>query len=177
LVLAVSFAPEASASHRGNTLADKRSLGLVPPGGLGRSTWISGRRWCRDQRHDARPVARRPVAQHPGQGPRETAREFPWCERVRKRQKDVDEATAREAERASELAKQGHLIRLWVLPAEHGVSSALGLWRAGDAAEMGEILRALPLSPYLATQTTPLTPHPSDPAAPGSRERIEADHG
>jgi muconolactone delta-isomerase len=30
---------------------------------------------------------------------------------------DVEEATAREAERASELAKQGHLTRLWVPPA------------------------------------------------------------
>jgi muconolactone delta-isomerase len=90
--------------------------------------------------------------------------------------KDVDEATAREAEQARKLAEQGHLVRLWVLPAERGVSSALGLWRAGDAAEMGAILRALPLSPYLTTQTTRLTPHPSDPAAPGSRPLRAAPH-
>jgi muconolactone delta-isomerase len=83
--------------------------------------------------------------------------------------KAVAEATAREAGRARELARQGHLIRLWALPATGGVSSALGLWRAGGAAEMEAILRALPLAPYLATVTTPLTPHPSDPAAPGSR--------
>jgi muconolactone delta-isomerase len=92
--------------------------------------------------------------------------------------KDVEEATAREAERARELAKQGHLVRLWVLPAEHGVSSALGLWRAGDDAEMRVILDSLPLNPYLTTRTTKLTPHPSDPAAPGSRSpRMEANHG
>ncbi len=93
--------------------------------------------------------------------------------------KAVEQATAREAKSAAELAQQGGLVRLWVLPAEHGVSSALGLWRAGGAAEMAAILRALPLYPYLTIETTPLTPHPSDPAAPGSRspKRMEADHG
>ena len=83
---------------------------------------------------------------------------------------DVEEAKAREAERASELGKQGHLTRLWALPAEHGVSSALGLWRAGDAGEMQSILESLPQYPYLTTRTTPLSPHPSDPAVPGSRQ-------
>jgi muconolactone delta-isomerase len=83
--------------------------------------------------------------------------------------KDVEEAKAREARRASELAGEGHLIRLWVLPAEEGVSSALGLWQAGGAPEMQAILESLPQIRYLATQTTQLTPHPSDPAAPGSR--------
>jgi muconolactone delta-isomerase len=83
--------------------------------------------------------------------------------------KDVADATAREALRAGELAARGHLIRLWQLPAEQGVSSALGLYRAADAAEMQAIVAALPMYPYLRTETTPLTPHPSDPAAPGSR--------
>ena len=82
---------------------------------------------------------------------------------------DVKEATAREAERASELAKQGRLIRLWVLPAEQGASSALGLWRAEGMAEMQAILDSLPQRKYLTTQATELSPHPSDPAAPGSR--------
>jgi muconolactone delta-isomerase len=82
---------------------------------------------------------------------------------------DVREATAREAGRAGELAKQGHLIRLWTLPAEHGASPALGLWRAGDDQAMQAILESLPLNKYLTTQTTRLTPHPSDPFAPGSR--------
>jgi muconolactone delta-isomerase len=81
---------------------------------------------------------------------------------------EVREARVREAGRASELAKQGHLVRLWVLPAEHGGSSSLGLWRANSEAQMQAILESLPLCPYLKTQTTPLTPHPSDPAAPRS---------
>jgi muconolactone delta-isomerase len=84
---------------------------------------------------------------------------------------EVEEATAREAERARELAKQGHLTRLWALPAKQGVSSALGLWRADGAGGMQAILESLPLYPYVRTEATPLSPHPSDPAAPGSRQR------
>ena len=82
---------------------------------------------------------------------------------------EVKEAQNREAQRARELGRQGHLVRLWALPPEDGVSSALGLWRAGGDAEMRAIVEALPVYPYVKTQTTPLTPHPSDPAAPGSR--------
>jgi muconolactone delta-isomerase len=83
--------------------------------------------------------------------------------------RDVDEAKAGEAKRARELGDEGCLVRLWALPAEDGVSSALGLFRAGGEAEMRAILEALPLYPYLTIQTMRLTPHPSDPAAPGSR--------
>jgi muconolactone delta-isomerase len=73
----------------------------------------------------------------------------------------VEEAEAREAERAKELAGQGHLRRLWSLP---GHGRALGLWQAADAAEMQAILRSLPLQPWMTVETTPLSRHPSDPA-------------
>jgi muconolactone delta-isomerase len=76
----------------------------------------------------------------------------------------VEETEAREAERAKELAGQGHLRRLWTLP---GPGRALGLWQAADPAEMQAILRSLPLDPWMTVQTTPLTPHPSDPAQAG----------
>jgi muconolactone delta-isomerase len=82
---------------------------------------------------------------------------------------DVEDAAAGEAGRASELARQGHLVRLWALPAGSGASSALGLWRARGGPELQAILASLPLAPYQATRATPLTPHPSDPAAPGSK--------
>ena len=75
---------------------------------------------------------------------------------------DVDDTEAREAQRAKELAGQGHLLRLWRLP---GKSRALGLWNAGDPAEMQAILTSLPLDPWMTVETTPLTRHPSDPAA------------
>ena len=73
----------------------------------------------------------------------------------------VEEAEAREAVRARELADQGNLERLWALP---GHRRALGLYRAGDSAEMEAIVKALPLDPWMTTEITPLTPHPSDPA-------------
>jgi muconolactone delta-isomerase len=94
---------------------------------------------------------------------------------------EIEEATAREAERARELARQGHLVRLWLLPPEPSGPTAVSLWRAGGEDEMESILESLPERKYLKTQVTALTRHPSDPAAPGSRsrwarERTGADH-
>ncbi len=73
----------------------------------------------------------------------------------------VDDVRGREAARSRELAGQGHLLRLWVLPRQ---GRALGLWRARDAAEMQAILESLPLYGWMTAVTTPLTGHPSDPA-------------
>jgi muconolactone delta-isomerase len=73
----------------------------------------------------------------------------------------VDDAEAREAQRAGELAGQGHLLRLWRLP---GDARTLGLWRGRDPEEMRTILASLPLDGWTTVETTPLTAHPSDPA-------------
>jgi len=73
----------------------------------------------------------------------------------------VADAKARERGRAHELAEEAHLERLWELPGE---GRALGLWRATDANEMQAIIKSLPLDPYMTTEITPLTRHPSDPA-------------
>jgi muconolactone delta-isomerase len=78
----------------------------------------------------------------------------------------VKEAEAREADRTRELAGEGHLVRLWRLPAE---GHALGLWRAQDTAEMRAIVDSLPLNPFMTTQITPVTEHPSDPAITATR--------
>jgi len=72
----------------------------------------------------------------------------------------VEDTKAREAQAAHDLAAQGHLLRLWTLPD----GRALGLYQARDAAQMLAILKALPLSPWMTVDTTPLSPHPSDPA-------------
>jgi muconolactone D-isomerase len=82
----------------------------------------------------------------------------------------VDDTKAREAQRAHELAEQGHLLRLWTPPAEPGQWRTLGLWRAQDAAEMQAILESLPCtsgrlwrprrSP--STQTTRRSPRADD---------------
>jgi muconolactone delta-isomerase len=74
----------------------------------------------------------------------------------------VADTEAREAERAKELAGQGHLLRLWALP---GHGRTLGLWQASGPAELQAMLRSLPLDPWMTVQTTPLTRHPSDPAS------------
>jgi muconolactone delta-isomerase len=78
------------------------------------------------------------------------------------------DAKAREAARTHELAGQGHLERLWTLPGE---GRALGLWRADDDAQLASILASLPLDPFMTTDTTPLSSHPSDPPA------VAADRG
>jgi muconolactone delta-isomerase len=75
----------------------------------------------------------------------------------------VAEMSTREARRARALAEQGHLLRLWSLAAERERPVALGLWKAADAPELDELLRSLPMYPWLAIGTTALTPHPNDP--------------
>jgi muconolactone delta-isomerase len=77
----------------------------------------------------------------------------------------VAEAKAREAKRAGDLAREGHLERLWELP---GAGRSLGLWRAASPAEMQAIVMSLPLDPWMTTEITPLTEHPSDPALTSS---------
>jgi muconolactone delta-isomerase len=72
----------------------------------------------------------------------------------------VQDAKAREARAAHDLAGQGHLLRLWTLPD----GRPLGLYQARDAAQMQAILEALPLASWMTVDTTPLSPHPSDPA-------------
>jgi muconolactone delta-isomerase len=69
--------------------------------------------------------------------------------------------TRRQADRARDLARQGYLERLWTLP---GHGRELGLWQASDPAGLNAILASLPLYPWMSVQTTPLSPHPSDPA-------------
>jgi muconolactone delta-isomerase len=77
----------------------------------------------------------------------------------------VEETHNREAQRARELYTQGHLRRLWALPAEHPVRRTLGLWSARGADEIDDVLKSLPLYVWMTVTTTELSPHPSDPAA------------
>jgi muconolactone delta-isomerase len=77
----------------------------------------------------------------------------------------VDEANAKEATRARELAHLGALERLWQLP-DRG--RTLGLWRALDSEEMQTILGSLPLRDWFSVETLPLSVHPSDPPLIGA---------
>jgi len=70
---------------------------------------------------------------------------------------------AAQAVRAAELAKAGHLVRLWHLPIGPCECRSIGLFRAADEAELREVLASLPLHIWMKVTITPLTPHPNDP--------------
>ncbi|MFE9424822.1 muconolactone Delta-isomerase family protein [Kitasatospora sp. NPDC006697] len=70
-----------------------------------------------------------------------------------------------EAVRAAELARAGHLGRLW---RPVGELRSIGLWRAVDEAELrAELLSTLPLWPWTAAAVTAVHPHPDDPGRSG----------
>ena len=75
----------------------------------------------------------------------------------------IDELRAAEAVRAAELAKAGHLVRLWRPPLGPGEWRSIGLFRAADEAELREVLASLPLHIWMKVTITPLNPHPNDP--------------
>jgi len=68
----------------------------------------------------------------------------------------VDEILERGAACARELADQGE-------------GRALGLWQFADAADLRLILESLPLYGSMTVETTPLGPHPNDPASIAGR--------
>lgn len=76
----------------------------------------------------------------------------------------VDDIRAREAERSSELAAQGHLLRLWRPPLEPGEWRTLGLFAAADRGQLDGVLASMPLHVWRTDQVTPLSSHPNDPA-------------
>lgn len=77
----------------------------------------------------------------------------------------IDDIKSREAIRAAELVKQGHLLRLWKPPVEPGEWRTLGLWRAANESELKSIVATLPLHIWMTVEITPLQPHPNDPAS------------
>jgi muconolactone D-isomerase len=75
----------------------------------------------------------------------------------------VDELRAAEAVRAAELAKEGHLVRLWRPPVGPGEWRTIGLFRAAGEVELREVLASMPLHIWMKVTITQLTPHPNDP--------------
>ena len=57
----------------------------------------------------------------------------------------VQEIRSREADRARELAGQGHLLRLWRPPLQPGEWRTLGLFAAADEHELEDVLASMPL--------------------------------
>ena len=69
-----------------------------------------------------------------------------------------------ESTAAAKLAEEGHLVRLWRRPLVGDGTTAIGLYRAQDEAELDNLLAALPLADWLRVTVTPLEAHPNDPA-------------
>jgi muconolactone delta-isomerase len=76
----------------------------------------------------------------------------------------VEDVRTREAAHSRELAEQGHLLRLWRPPLQPGEWRSLGLFAAGDDAQVEEVLAAMPLRIWRTDNVMPLWPHPNDPA-------------
>jgi muconolactone delta-isomerase len=74
---------------------------------------------------------------------------------------DVDGLRTQEAARGRTLAARGSLIRLWRIPGRWG---NWGYWRAESLDALNELLRSLPLYPFMTVEVHPLDPHPSDPS-------------
>jgi muconolactone delta-isomerase len=78
---------------------------------------------------------------------------------------EVGQRAEAEAAAAADLAREGHLVRLWKPPAAPGESKAVGLYRAEDEAQLDGLLAALPLSDWMRITVTPLESHPNDPTS------------
>jgi muconolactone D-isomerase len=58
---------------------------------------------------------------------------------------EVDNRTRAEAVAAAELAREGHLVRVWNATVAAGETKVLGLSRADSPAQLDDVLRGLPL--------------------------------
>jgi muconolactone D-isomerase len=70
------------------------------------------------------------------------------------------ELAVAESSRASELAAEGILRKLWRIP---GTTRNVGLWVADDASALHQALSSLPFFPWLDIEVRPLAKHPNDP--------------
>ena len=77
---------------------------------------------------------------------------------------EVEQRQRAESAAAAELAKDGHLVRLWRRPVGGDGTTAIGLYRANSEAELDDLLAGLPLADWLRVTVTPLSVHPNDPA-------------
>ncbi len=85
-------------------------------------------------------------------------------------QSEVRDREDAEATAAAQLAREGHLVRVWKLTAA-GEAKVLGLYDAGSRAQLDELLRALPIYEWMRVTVTPLEPHPNDPVTGATDEQ------
>lgn len=78
---------------------------------------------------------------------------------------EVKQRQRAEAAAAADLAREGHLERLWKPHVALGKSRAVGVYRADTEAQLDGLLGALPLKDWMQISVTPLEPHPNDPTS------------
>lgn len=88
----------------------------------------------------------------------------------------IADIRAREAAHSLELARMGHLLRLWRPPVQPGEWRTLGLFGAADRAELESVLVSMPLRVWRTDEVTDLSPHPDDPGGQ-TEERASAGGG
>jgi muconolactone D-isomerase len=81
----------------------------------------------------------------------------------------VQEIRTREAAHSSQLAAEGHLLRLWRPPVQPGQWRTLGLFAAGGPAELESVLLFMPLRVWRTDEVLALSPHPNDPGPQSQR--------
>jgi muconolactone delta-isomerase len=86
----------------------------------------------------------------------------------------VADVRAREAAHSRDLAAEGHLLRLWRPPLRPGEWRTLGLFAAGDRAELESVLLSMPLRIWRTDDVAALSPHPNDPGP--SAEQAMSSH-
>ncbi len=79
---------------------------------------------------------------------------------------EVRERDDAEAAAAARLAREGHLVRLWIPPVTPGERKAVGVYRADSEEELDAFLGALPLNDWMQVTVTPLRQHSNDPTPP-----------
>ena len=82
---------------------------------------------------------------------------------------EVEQRMSGEVTIAEQLARAGHLVRLWRPTIAPNGNKALGLFRADSEAELDRMLSALPLGDWLHINVTALEPHPNDPTSSHAR--------
>ena len=81
----------------------------------------------------------------------------------------VADIRGREAARSSELAAEGHLLRLWQPPLRPGEWRTLGLFASEDRGQLEDVLASMPVRVWRTDEITDLWPHPNDPPAHPAR--------
>src|SRR4029453_18840907 len=78
---------------------------------------------------------------------------------------DVKQRESAEAAAGGDLAREGHLVRLWRPRVAAGETKVVGLYRADSEAQLEGLLGALPIKDWMQITGIPLEPPPNEPTS------------